>query len=162
MESRDQVLTFLYQMPAPFLRDNKRLKFWYGRFPAIQPFRYSLILISPWSLGYIRKLAVGSPWGNYFTPGLCSANIRRPGLSNLHRHFILRVPIHAMIEWSLGDSFLVPRKIHVRALQISQFSVERATKGPTSPAIMWLFNYVKIFDFYNHNAFIFFVSFLLE
>ena len=54
-------------------------------------FSYSAVQTSfdinfPWSLGFIKKLAFGSPWGNYFTPGLSSANRRRPGILNLHRH----------------------------------------------------------------------------
>ena len=32
----------------------------------IQPFIYPLKFNFPWSLGYIRKLAFRSPWGNYF------------------------------------------------------------------------------------------------
>ena len=39
---------------------------------------------------------------------LCAANIRRPGISNPHRHTPLGVPIHTLVEWSLGYSFLVP------------------------------------------------------
>ena len=53
-------------------------------------------LASPcWSLGYIRKLAFGSPWENCFTPGFVSTQAHR-------------VPIHTLVEWSLRDSFLVP------------------------------------------------------
>ena len=49
----------------------KSYQFWDGSYSAFQPpfdpFNF------PWSLGYIRKLAFGSPWGNYFTPGfVCS------------------------------------------------------------------------------------------
>ena len=33
---------------------------------------------------------------------------------NLHRHRPLRVPIDTLVEWSLGDSFLVPREIHIK------------------------------------------------
>ena len=34
------------------------------------------------------------------------------GISKLHRHSPLRVPIHTLVEWSLGDSFfLCPEKI---------------------------------------------------
>ena len=33
-------------------------------------FSYSTLTFNfPWSFDYIRKLAFGSPWGNYFTPG---------------------------------------------------------------------------------------------
>ena len=37
-----------------------------GPLSAFQPF-----INFPLSLGYIRKLALGSLWGNYFTPGFC-------------------------------------------------------------------------------------------
>ena len=50
---------------------------------------------------------------------LCAANIRCPGISNLHRHCPLRVPILTLIDWSLRDSFIVPREIHVRPVQDS-------------------------------------------
>ena len=50
---------------------------------------------------------------------LCAATKRRPRRSNLHRHHSLMVPIHTLIEWSLGDLFLVPREIHFRAVQNS-------------------------------------------
>ena len=40
------------------------------RFSAFQP---PFDINFPWSLGYIRKLVFGSPWGNYFTPSfVCS------------------------------------------------------------------------------------------
>ena len=61
-----------------------------------------------WSLGY------GLPEKTISLPVLCAAFIRRPGISNMHRHRPLRVPIHILFEWSLGDSFLVLREIHVR------------------------------------------------
>ena len=32
----------------------------------------------PWSLGYIRKLVFGSPWGNYFTPGFVCNQHKAP------------------------------------------------------------------------------------
>ena len=35
-------------------------------YSAVQP---SIDINLTWWLGYIRKLAFGSPWGNYFTPG---------------------------------------------------------------------------------------------
>ena len=41
---------------------------------------------------------------------LCAANIRRSGISNLHRHHPLGVPIHTFVEWTLGDPFLLPTK----------------------------------------------------
>ena len=40
-----------------------------GPLSAIQPFSHPLTFNFPWSLGFIRKLAFGSPWGNYFTTG---------------------------------------------------------------------------------------------
>ena len=32
----------------------------------------------PWLLGYIRKLAFGTPWGNYFTPGFVCSQYKAP------------------------------------------------------------------------------------
>ena len=68
----------------------------------------------PRSFGYIRKLTFRSPRGNLFHSHLFAPNIRHPGLSKLHRHRPLRVPTRTLIERSLGNSFLVPREIHVR------------------------------------------------
>ena len=93
----------------------------------------------PWSLGYIRKLAFGSPWGN--SRFLCAVNVRRPGISNLQRHCPLMVPIHTLVEWSLGDSFHVPREINVRPGKDSNNGVERATTGTTRPHNHFLFSY---------------------
>ena len=77
-----------------------------GRLLAIlPPFEINFQLL----LGYIMKLAFGSPWRwNYFTP-----NIRGPGISNLHKNTHL-VHIYTLIEWSLGDAFHLPREILVR------------------------------------------------
>ena len=47
----------------------KKLPVLVGPLLAIQLFSHQLTLNFPWSLSYIRKLAFGSPWGNYFTPG---------------------------------------------------------------------------------------------
>ena len=47
----------------------KKLPVLVGPLSAIQPFNHPLTFNFSWSLGYIRKLAFGSPWGNYFTPG---------------------------------------------------------------------------------------------
>ena len=60
-----------------------------------------------------NELEFGSPWGNYFTPDMCAASIRRLVISNLNRNRPLRVPILTLVEWSLRDSWLVPREIHV-------------------------------------------------
>ena len=62
-------------VPCVFLPDMLKLKLLVlvGPLSAIQPFNHPLTFNFPWSLGYIRKLAFGSPWGNYFTPGfVCS------------------------------------------------------------------------------------------
>ena len=66
---------------------------------AVQPPFYLNFL---WTLGYARRLAFGSPWGVYFTPGLCEDNLRCRGISNLRwQHRPVRVPIHTLVEWSL-------------------------------------------------------------
>ena len=49
-------------------------------------------------------------------PVFYAANIRRPGISDLQRQCLTRVQIHTLVERSLGDSFLVPREIHVRSV----------------------------------------------
>ena len=55
---------------------------------------------------------------NLFTPVVSAVNIRRPGISHLHRHHPLKVPIHTLFKWSLRDSFLVVhRDIHVCSVQ---------------------------------------------
>ena len=57
----------------------------------------------PWSLGL--------PGLTISLPVLYAAKIWHPGISNLQHH-PLRVPIHTLAKWSLGDSFIVPREIH--------------------------------------------------
>ena len=62
-----------------------------------------------WSLGYFRKLAFWSPWGNYFTPGFCAANIRRPGITCTDT----ALSGYQFIPWSSGASdihLLCPEK----------------------------------------------------
>ena len=100
--------------------------------PRIQPFSHPLTFNFPWSLGYIRKLAFGSPWGSYFTPGFVCSQHMAPRNINLHRHHLLRVPIHTLVEWSLGDSFLMPREIYCQCRfkpRTSQSAVESSTTG---------------------------------
>ena len=48
-----------------------------GPLSAIQPFSHPLTLNCPRSLGYIRKLAFGSPWKNY-SPPVCLTNHTAP------------------------------------------------------------------------------------
>ena len=85
-----------------------------------------------------------SPWGNYFTPGLIAAKMRHQGISNLHRHRPLRgVTIHTLVEWSVGDSFLVPIEIHIRSLLDSKqepldLQSNALSLGQRSPQ-MWKF-----------------------
>ena len=96
----------------------------------------------PWSLGYIRKLVFGSPWGNYFTPCLFAANVWRPGISNLHRHSPFRV-LYQITHWSSGASeihFLCPEKsmlsqcrIQTRDLSIFSQTHYHWTNTPCSP-----------------------------
>ena len=106
---------------AEFLYINKVKVTSFGRatnsYSAVQPL---FVIKLPLSLGYTRKLAFASPWGKYFTPGLCAVNMRRPGISNLKKHSPFRVPIHILGELGgLGDTFLMPREIHVRPVQDS-------------------------------------------
>ena len=71
---------------------------------------------------------------------LCSANIWWPGILNLQRLCLLGVPIHTSVEWSLIDSFLVPKRTsHQASVGIKQGTplsvVEQATSGPTRPVM---------------------------
>ena len=84
--------------------------------PAVQP-RFDINF--PQLSGYTRNLAFKTPWGNYFTLGLCAANKRCSGLSNMPRHRPLRVPIHTLVEWRLRVSFFVPREFHIEPEQDS-------------------------------------------
>ena len=67
-------------------------------------------------LDYIYKLAFGSPWRNYFNAGfICSQHTAPRNIK------LAQTPpsqgsnsIHTLIQWSLGDSFLVPIEIQVR------------------------------------------------
>ena len=88
------------------------------------------------SLGYIRKQASWSPWGNYLTPGfVCSQYKLRPGITNLHRrHRPFMVPVHILVECSLGDSFLVPREIHVRSMYM--YSCQLPSLQPTNDTFL--------------------------
>ena len=58
-------------------------------------------------------LVIGLHYQNSVRVSLSAANIRRPGISNLHRYSPVRVPIHTLVEWSLVDSLLVSSEIHV-------------------------------------------------
>ena len=78
---------------------------------AIRPFTYRFICYWAtlfWSL-----------WETILLPVLCAANKRRQGITNLHRHHPLRVPIHSFVVWGLGNSFPVPREIHISSVQDS-------------------------------------------
>ena len=44
---------------------------------------------------------------------MCSQHTSQ-GISNLHRHRPLRVPIHTFVEWFLVDPFCLPREMHIR------------------------------------------------
>ena len=89
-------------------------------YSAVQP---SFDVNFPLSSIYIRKLAFGSPWGNYFTPGFV-CNIRRPVASNVHSHRPHRVPIHFLVEWSLGNVyFFCPEKFTLGQCRTTDISI---------------------------------------
>ena len=81
-----------------------------------------------WPLCYIRKQVFMSPWVNYFNPGLCAANIRRPGISNVHIR-PLRVPFRTLVEWILGDSFLVLKEMVMLSIWASNGFVPPPPRG---------------------------------
>ena len=64
----------------------------------------------PWSLGYIRKLALRTPWGNYFSPVLCAANIRHLGMSNLQDTVLSGCQFTAWLSGASEIHFLCPEK----------------------------------------------------
>ena len=80
-------------------------------------FSYPLTLTSLHHWDKLGNQHSGLPGETISLPVLCAANIRHPGISSLHRHSPLRVPYHTLVERNLGDSFLVPREIHVRTVQ---------------------------------------------
>ena len=62
-------------------------------------------------------------------------NLRRPGISNLHRQWPLGVSVHTLPECSLGDLFPVPKNSRFPRVgskpRTSRFAVERTTTWPT-------------------------------
>ena len=80
----------------------------------VQPFSHPSTLTSYGHWATSGNQRSGLPGETISLPVSCAANIRRPVISNLHRHRPLRVSIQTLFELSLGDSFLVPREIHVR------------------------------------------------
>ena len=106
-----------------------------GPHPVIQPFSHRSTFIFPWSLGYIRKLTFGSPWGYYFTPGfVCSQhtapmNIKLAQIqpSKGTTSHIGRVEPRRYISCALRNS----RKASVGfEPRTSRSAAERATTGP--------------------------------
>ena len=106
-----------------------------GLLSAVQPFSNPLTLTSPGHWSMLGNQHSGLPGETISLQVLSAAIIWCPGISNLHRHRPLKVPIHTQVEWSLGDSFLVPREIHIKSLQHSnQGSVlQCAITRPTHP-----------------------------
>ena len=78
----------------------------------IQPFCHPLTLTSPGHWATLGKQRSDLPGETISLPVLYAPNIRRPGISNLHRDRPLKVPIYTLVEWSIGYSFLVLREIH--------------------------------------------------
>ena len=112
---------------------------------AIQPFSHPLTFNLPWSLGYIRKLAFWSPWGNYFNPGfLCrqqkaSRNIKLAQIqpSQGNNSHLDRVESQRFISCSLRNSC----QAHVGSEpRTSRSAVERATTGSTRPVYQYCIN----------------------
>ena len=75
---------------------------------AIQP---PIDINFPWSLGFIRKLAFGSCWGNYFTPGfVCS---QHKGVQKYQTYTDIALSGYQFTFWSSGASeilLLYPEK----------------------------------------------------
>ena len=74
----------------------------------------------PWPLCYIRKLAFRFPQGNYFTLSfVCSQHTTLRNIKFAQTPPSQGTNSHLCRMWSLGDSFLVPREIHISPVQDS-------------------------------------------
>ena len=73
-----------------------------GSLTAFQPYSHPLTFNFSWSLGYIKKLVFGSPFGNYFTPGFVRSQHTAP--RNIKHAQTL--PFHGtkLTYWSNGSS----------------------------------------------------------
>ena len=75
--------------------------FWYGHF---QLFSCSATLdINFWSFGYIRKLAFGALWQNFFTLGFVWSQHTAPRNIKLTQTPCSQGTNSHLVEWSLGD-----------------------------------------------------------
>ena len=134
-----------------------KLPVFVGPLSAIQrPFD---ILTSPGHWATLGNQRSCLPEETISLPVLCAANIRRTGISNLHRHSSLRVPNHTLVEWSLGDLFfLCPEKFtlgqcRLRTTYLSIF-IRTGYTGLTRPVYVFvespyfdLAKYAKYFNF---------------
>ena len=124
------------------IKVKKSNQFWQGHF---QLFSLSVTLLQnfPLSLGNQRS---GLPGESISLPVLCAANTRRPRISNLHRYYPFRVPIHTL----LGD-LCAQRNSRKDSVVFEQRTPrspgERATTGPTRPVNVRMFILNKSLEF---------------
>ena len=113
----------------------KKLPVLVGPLSAIQPFSHPLTLNFPWSLGYIKKLAFGSP---YSLPVLCAANMLEylnctdTALSG-YQFTPQQCGVSEIISCALRNSRQAGVGFEPR---ISRSVGECATTGPTHPDII--------------------------
>ena len=79
-----------------------------GPLSAVKLFSHTLTLTFPGNWATFGKWHSDLPGETISFLALCAANMWHPGISNLHRDHTFRVPIHILVERSLGDSFFVP------------------------------------------------------
>ena len=103
---------------------HRKLPILVGPLSAIQPFRHPLTFKFPWPLGYIRRLAFGSPWGSYFTPGfVCSQHTAPRNIKLAQCHIALSR--YQFTPWSSGAS-----EIHFLCFEI--FTLGRCRNRTTN------------------------------
>ena len=97
-----------------------------------------------------------SPWGKYVSfPVLCAASkVPCPGISNLHRHCLLRTSVHTLVEWSLGYSFRVPEIITIGQdrIQTMDLSIYLSSKA-LQPRVQSMSRFSK--HFVQENSVVF-------
>ena len=91
-----------------------------------------LTLISIFITEITKKSNMGESVFEWLGPESLARSLQAPEV--LHRHCPLSIPIHNLVECSLGDLFLVPWEIHVSQVEFdpgtSRSTIECATNGP--------------------------------
>ena len=88
---------------------------------AIHPFNHPLTLNFPWSLGYIRKLALGSLWGQLYYSRFCVQTTY--GAHEFQTCTDTALSGYQFTPRSSGDSFLVPEKFTLGQCRIRTMDI---------------------------------------